>query len=113
MYAIVDKTSRECLCFSHSTNGYDPADYDFRALPTGDPQAWAWDVATDDFIPRPLTLREKTDAALATDSRWQTIKSATPSEIEAWLNANVTDLASARVVMKILVMAVQKLARTR
>ena len=113
MYAIVDRVSRECLCFSYSTDGYDPADYDFRELPTADFMAWAWDVATDDFIPRPLTPREVTDAALEADSRWQAIKTATPDDIEAWLSANVTDLASARRVLKILVMAVQKLARTR
>lgn len=99
------------VCAVYSTDGYDAALYDFVDMPPGDPTQWRWDGST--FVQRDPTPAEETAAALDTDPRWQAMKSASPAQIDTWLTANVTDLASARRVLKILVLAVQALARTR
>lgn len=94
-----------------STDGYDLSLYDVKELPPGDPAQWAWDGTQ--FVPRPPTPAEETEAALEADPRWLAMRNASPAQIEARLASDVTDLASARRVLKILVLAVQRLARTR
>ena len=50
----------------------------------------------------PESVREKRvrEADVQTDAALQLLFSKTPQEINIWLDANVTDLASAKVVMK-------------
>lgn len=56
-----------------------------------------------------ITVESAEAAALRTDPRWQALRTATPQQIDDWLNANMTTLASARQVFKILLLAVKKL----
>lgn len=113
MFGIVDKVTRQCVALVEDPAGYDPALYDTVAGPVGDPTQWRWDVATESWVNAPPSPSGETAAALEADPRWQAIKTATPDQVETWLTNNVTNLASARRVLKILVLAVQKLARTR
>ena len=97
---------------------YDTAGYDLTGLTVIDnvpepPHEFVWNNTTMTFDPRPPTAAEETAKSLTADPRWQAIKTATPDQIDAWLTANVTDLASARRVLKILVLAVQTVAKTR
>jgi hypothetical protein len=111
MHAIIDGNG-DCLYIVHSTDGYDLTGLAVVAVP--DPaRDYAWDKATQTFVPRPLTPAEETAAAMEADPRWQAMKTATPAQIEAWLTANTTTLAEVRRVLKILILAVQMLARTR
>jgi hypothetical protein len=111
MYALILKADSTLDSFVNSTDGYDLELYDVYELPEGDPGQWAWNGTA--IVQRAPTASEETNAALEADPRWQAMKSASPQQVENWLAANVTDLASARRVLKILVLAVQRLARTR
>ena len=51
----------------------------------------------------------ETHATLDGDARWTAVRAATPAQIDAWLTANVTNLAQARDVLKLLLLAVRKL----
>jgi len=74
---------------------------------------YVWDTGSQVFVTRPPTAHEQTQADLDADPRWQSMRTATPAQVDNWLTANVTDLASARRVLKLLILAVQLLARTR
>jgi len=112
MITLIDKTTREAVAVVFSTNGYDMSLYDI-AGPPPENTGWIWDVPTETWIVRPPNEREQTALALDADTRWQAMKTASPQQVETWLSNNVTDLASARAVLKILVLAIQNLARTR
>lgn len=112
MKAIIDSTGA-LVTIVYDAQGYEVEGgsvVDNVPLP---PDDFAWNVATQSFEPRPPTAAEETAAALSADPRWQALKTATPAQVESWLAANVTDMASARRVLKILVLAVQTVARTR
>jgi hypothetical protein len=111
MLALIDKATAECVAIVHSTAGYDLALYDVVETPAGDLMELRWDGAQ--FVPRDPTPAEEADAALEDDAWWQALKSATPAQIEAELTARVTNIATARRALKLLVLAVQRLARTR
>jgi hypothetical protein len=111
MFALILKADSTLDSIVDSTDGYDLELYDVYELPEGDPGQWAWNGTA--IVQRPPTASEETAAALEADPRWQAMKSKTPQEVETWLTSNVTDLASARRVLKILILAVQRLARTR
>ena len=111
MIGLIRKSDGVHVANVESTDGYDLALYDAVALPAGDPTQWAWNGSA--FVTRTPTPQEATEAALTDDPRWQAMKNATPVQIDSWLAANVTDLASARRVLKLLILAVQLLAKTR
>jgi len=52
-------------------------------------------------------------AELKADAAVQALRNRTPAECAAWIDANVTDLASARAVLKILARILALLARER
>jgi hypothetical protein len=72
------------------------------------PDAYFWDGSQ--FVPRPPNEREVTRTGLKTDARWEALKDATPAQIDAWLNTNVTTLAQARQVLGLLLKAMRVLA---
>ena len=111
MWGLIRKSDGVFVAAVESTDGYDLALYDARPLPPGDPSQWAWDGAQ--FVPRPPTAHEVTQADLEADPRWRAMKTATPAQVDTWLTGNVVDLASARRVLKLLILAVQLLAKTR
>ena len=111
MIGLIRKADGVFVCGVDSTDGYDLSLYDAVAMPAGDPTRWAWDGVQ--FAPRPPTPAEETEAALDADPRWQAMRTAKPAQVDAWLSSNVTDLASARRVLKVLMLAVQRLAKTR
>ena len=110
MYALIHRATNTLQAFVETPAGYDPAEFD--ALPfDGDPLSVIWDGAT--FIARPPTPAEETEIALGDDARWQAMRSASPAQVESWLTSNVTDLTSARRVLKLLILAIQIILRTR
>jgi hypothetical protein len=60
-----------------------------------------------------LTIKagDAIQVALAADPRWQAMQAATPAQIDNWLAANVTTVAQARQVLRMLILAVRRLAR--
>lgn len=111
IYAIIDKITREAEAFVYETAGYDSTLYDFVELPDDNPDTWFWDVATETFVPRPPSDAEETFNQLAADPRWAALRNATPAQVENWLENNVTDLASARIVLKFMLLALKVLAK--
>ena len=111
MIGLIRKSDGAHVANVESADGYDLALYDAVALPPGNPTQWAWSGSA--FVTRDPTPQEATEAALTDDPRWQAMKTATPAQVDTWLTANVVDLASARRVLKLLILAVQLLAKTR
>lgn len=111
MYALIDKASNTVAAFTTDPSGYDLSLYDVVVVPAGTPHDWVWDGTQ--FVTRPPTAAEVTANAMEGDARWQALRTATPAQITAWLNVNVTDLASAREVLRILVLALQRVLNTR
>ena len=111
MLALIRKADSTLAAFVESTAGYDLALYDAVAMPAGDPRDFTWDGAA--IVPRQPSAYEETQAGLDADPRWQAMKTATPAQVDTWLTDNVVDLASARRVLKLLILAVQLLAKTR
>jgi hypothetical protein len=107
MKALINKSSRKLVALVESTEGYDLDLYDVIDAPPGDPQDVRWDGVQ--FVPRPPSPVEQIDAALGA-SQWVTLRSATPEQVDAWLNSNVTSVASARQVLRFLVLAVKRLS---
>jgi hypothetical protein len=56
-----------------------------------------------------VTVQSAIDSARDIDPRWAAIKAATPAQIDAWLTANVTNIATARDVLKTLLLAVRSI----
>lgn len=56
-----------------------------------------------------ISIVHSVGTACEADARWMAIKNATPAQIETWITNNVTDLASARTLLKTLVLAVRAL----
>jgi hypothetical protein len=95
------------------TDGYD-IESEWRVVSTDEqPTGKRWHRATQSWVERSKSPGEETRDALEADPRWRDLRAATPAQIEAWLAANTTNLAQARQVLKLLVLAVQLLARTR
>lgn len=111
MIGLIRKMDGAWVAAVVSTDGYDLTLYDAVELPPGDPAQWKWTGSA--FVPRDPTPAEATEAALTDDPRWQAMKAATPQQVENYLAENVTNLAQAREVLKVLILAVQRLARTR
>jgi len=109
MITLIDKITREAVGLVESTQGHDMSALEIGPEIPGRPDEWVWDVPSESWVPRPPAVRERAGSALAADTRWQALQQATPEQVETWLASNVTDLASARRVLKILVMAVQRL----
>lgn len=111
MYGLIRKSDGVLECVVHATDGHDLTPYDVHELPAGDPMQYRWNGSA--FVVRDPTPAEETAGALTADPRWAALKAASPAQIDTWLTANVTDVASARRVLKVLLLAVQALARTR
>jgi hypothetical protein len=113
MIGLIRKADNVLLAVVESTDGYDLADFVTAELPAGDPTSWAWDAASSSFVPRPPTAHEVSRAALEADVLWQRLEDSTPAQVEAWLAANMTDLASARRVVKFILLALTSLRARR
>ena len=110
MFAVINRATGQADAFVYSIEGYDPALWTFEPLPDDNPDSWLWDTASQSFVVRPESTSESTFNALASDPRWAALKSSTPAQVDAWLAANVTDLASARTVLKFMLLALKVLA---
>ena len=60
-----------------------------------------------------LAARDAVVATLKADAAIQALRTRTPAQVDAWIDANVVDLASARAVLKILARVLALLARER
>lgn len=98
-----------------STDGYDLTVWRVAASGVPDPNAarLVWDRAAKAFVPRAPRPAEVTAAAIEADARWAALRGASPEQIDAWLATNVQTLQDARRVLRLLILAVQTLARTR
>lgn len=108
MFALIRDGQLQAIV--ESTDGYDLTGITVREV-SGDVRKLR--LVAGEFVERAPTPAEQTRTALDADTRWQAMKAASPEQIESWLTSNVNDLASARRVLKVLILAVQKLARTR
>lgn len=108
MIGLIDKDTRELVAVVYSVEGYDLSQFDQIAVDV-DPREYIWDIAAESLVPRPATTGERADEDLRGSQRWQAIKTATPSQIRNWIDANVQNLSDAREVLALLVLAVQSL----
>lgn len=108
MFALIRKSDNVIVAFVETTNGYDLAEYTALAV-TGDATQLTWDGAQ--LVQRPPTPSEEVAAAFDSDPRWVALQSATPTQIDNWLTANVTNIAQARAVLRVLLLAIRKLNR--
>jgi len=111
MKGLIRKSDGQFVTAVESTEGYDLTEFDAHELPPGDPTQWKWDGTA--FVTRDPTAAEVTEAALLADARWQQLANATPAQVETYLAEHMTTLAESRRIVKILVLAIQRLARTR
>jgi hypothetical protein len=58
-----------------------------------------------------VTAGDEIDLAFDSDPRWQALRTATVAEIDTWLTNNVTNIAQARTVLKLLLLAVRRINR--
>jgi len=58
-----------------------------------------------------VTIGDDLDMAFANDPRWIALKSATSAQIDTWLTSNVTNIAQARTVLKVLLLAIRRINR--
>lgn len=60
-----------------------------------------------------ITVRTGDDSELALDAdpRWQALRTATPAQINTWLTSNVTTIAQARNVLRVLLLGMRKLLK--
>lgn len=100
--------SGECIAIVDSTDGHDLTGVTVIDAPEN-PEEWRYVGGA--WVARPKSLPEQDDEALSADARWAAIISATPAQIDNWLDANVTDLASVRRVLRVLILVARK--RTR
>lgn len=106
MIALINNATGQCDAIVASTAGYDLTGYTQVEAPD-DPANWRW--VDGQWVARPPSLTEQDAEALDADTRWQAVLDATPEQIETWLTNNVTDLASARRVLKFLIVAIRRL----
>lgn len=71
---------------------------------------YRWDVSAQAFVLRPPTAAENAQIELHADLLWSTLRNASAQQIDAWLAANVTNLAGALRVLKLLLLALRALA---
>jgi hypothetical protein len=110
MKALIRKVDNQLEQFVESTDGYDLSLYSVVDA-TGDIQKLAWDGTS--LIARALTRAEQTQEALKADRIWTQLETATPAQVETWLDTNVTNLKQARSVLKFLLLAVAMLRTGR
>jgi len=60
-------------------------------------------------VPKTCLVIDSVKEAKEADPRWVALQNATPAQIETWINNNITDLASARNLLKTLVLVVRML----
>lgn len=106
MYALIRKSDNTLQEFVHSTEGYDLALFDVVSG-VEDPLRLEWNGAA--LVEAPPPVQDTARDAMQADQLWSSLQTATPQQVEQWLAANVTDLASARRVLKFLLLAIQQL----
>lgn len=111
MKGLIRKSDGVLEVVVSSTDGYDLSAYDAHDLPVGDPTGFAWDGAK--FITRPPSVSEQSRSTLEADELWGHLESATPAQIDNWLTANVTNITTARRVLKFILLALKSLRATQ
>lgn len=108
MIAIINANG-DCVAIVASTAGYDLTGMTL-VDPVPEPlRDYVWDKSAQAFVARPPTPSEEFNA----DSLWPALRTATPAQIEAWLTNNVTNLAEARRVLKLILLALRALHSRR
>lgn len=108
MIGLIDANG-DCFAIVASTAGYDLTGLTL-VDPVPEPLAdYVWDSAQQAFVPRPPSPGEDFEA----DTLWPALRTATPAQIEAWLASNVTNLAEARRVLKLILLALRALHSRR
>lgn len=108
MYTLEHNVSKDVIVVA-TPDGYDLSEWTVIDTATEDPAPLGrvWDKATRTWIARTRPATELARDALNADAFWSALDDAMPAQIDAWLVANVTDLASARRVLKMLLLAVR------
>jgi len=58
-----------------------------------------------------VVVGDDLDLAFEADPRWIALKNATSAQIDTWLTSNVTNIAQARTVLKVLLLAIRRVNR--
>lgn len=108
MYALEHNASKDVIVVA-TTDGYDLTEWTVLASDAADPALnnTVWDKGTRQWVARTRSRDELARDALRAEALWTALDTATPAQIDAWLTTNVTDLASARRVLKMLLLAVR------
>lgn len=91
----------------HSLDGVDVRGLTVVESVPEPPHEFVWNVATQAFVPRPPTRIEASRADLRADAFWTQLQDATAAQLDTWLANNVTDMASARRVLKFVLLSVR------
>jgi hypothetical protein len=110
MYGLIRRADSVLVAFVETPDGYDLAEFDAIAV-AGDPARLSWNGAQ--FTQRNLTAAEQSRVEIEADQLWAQLDTATPQAIQSWLTANVTDLASARRVLRFILLALKLLRSSR
>lgn len=108
MKAIIDADG-ECIAIVFDTAGHDLTGCTVLDEVPEPVHEHAWSQASQAFVPRPPNAQEE----LTADAHWSALKTATPSQIEAWLANNVNTLSEARRVLKLILLALRALHARR
>lgn len=108
MNALIDSNG-ECIVIAESLDGYDLTGRTTIENVPEPAHEYVWNQSLQQFEPRPPTQIELCAADLRADQMWDQLSNATPQQIDTWLTNNVTNLASARTVLRFLLLAVRAL----
>ena len=109
MKALIDEATNELRGIVASTAGIDLTGLRVVEPVPRPPHEYVWNAVTSQFDPRPPNAAED----LKGDPFWTALRDATPQQIENWLGNNVTNLAEARRVLKLILLALRALRARR
>lgn len=109
MKALIDEATNELRGIVVSTAGIDLTGLRVVEPVPRPPHDYVWNPATSEFDPRPPNAAED----LRGDPFWTKLRDATPAQIDNWLTNNVTSLADARRLFKLILLALRALRARR
>lgn len=112
MKGIIDDNSNQCEAIVEDETSYDLTGKTVVEVPAAllastELHKIRWDMGTSQFIERAPTYKEAAKNQLTSDTVWQALKNATPSELDTWLNANMKNNNDIQAIIKALIMAIQ------
>jgi hypothetical protein len=107
--ALIDEATNELVGIVISTSGIDLTGLRIVEPVPRPPHDYRWNPVTSEFDPRPPNAAED----LKGDPFWTALRDATPRQIDNWLTGNVTNLAEARRVLKLILLALRALRARR